>query len=279
MLSSWHQLAGIAWYEMRLQWRRRSILVLIVTFLVLIVGAALTMNADPNVDVFTDSAELSTQGSTFLVLLMFGPSGLLTIMLTLPPITAETIPKDHQYRVDELIAATPCSPAIYLLGKLIGVLITIVAVMLLAAIGQWGLTMWLLANVEFWPFVRMWLLGIAPAAFILTTSTILLASTQTTRRRAVLVGGLITLTSVLTIPFGMNGTGTSWLHTLNPSIWIRVMLHQLFSYVADAGGDTSSFDHFFLPAEFFTQLFITNTGLLIILSLAVWAWWRFVRYR
>ena len=187
------QLWGIMAYEMRLQWRRRSLLIIVVSFALLMLGFMLVQRQSMGVA----TGQLPLEMATFAVLLSLSPIGLLVMMVALPPMLAETIPKDRQYGVAELLAAQPISSGLYLAGKVFGVwcsiLIMVVLVALLAAIA---------ARVTFGPFdlgsyLSVWLVGIMPLALFVSGVTVLLASRQPSRRRATMVGGAFTMYCVL----------------------------------------------------------------------------------
>jgi hypothetical protein len=187
------QLGGMVGYELRMQWRRRGLLAVTIVLaaallLVQVWCAQLTRRVVDELEVPLDSVpDEAFLGQATLGLYYGWPVALLLMTLAVPPVVADTIPRDRQVAVRELLDSLPLDRGTYLAGKLLGAWAGVTAGLVGVALFT-GLTAWLL----FGPFyldayLALWAVGVGPLALFTSGMSILLASGQPTRRRAVLV--------------------------------------------------------------------------------------------
>ncbi|MCA9960393.1 MAG: hypothetical protein KC443_15230, partial [Anaerolineales bacterium] len=167
------QLIGIIWYEMRLQWRRRTMLVVILSFLSLM-GFFNYLQYRSMIE--QNVLDLPLDIATITVVTGLTPIGMLVMMLTLPPIVAETIPKDRQYGVDELLLTTPITSALYLIGKVLGVWLSLTIMLVTIALVEWGMARLAFGPISMKTYLAVWLQGIVPLSFFASAMSLFLAS-------------------------------------------------------------------------------------------------------
>lgn len=110
----------------------------------------------------------------------------ITLIFLLPLIAADSIPKDHQSGVTEIIRTTSLTYATYLIGKVLSVWVATFAG--LAVIMVLSPLIWLLVfNIMNWEnYLQMWLIGISSLVILNSTLAVLIATGQPTRRRAII---------------------------------------------------------------------------------------------
>lgn len=189
------QLAAMIRYEMRMQWRRRGLPVAMLGLLVGLLLMALwqrSLMQEVNVPLPAVAAGLLAvarrASSTYLVLMSGWPVAAVLLILSLPPIVSETIPKDSQLQVRELLRSLPLGSGVYLAGKLLSVWSS-----LLAGLAAGGLIAGLayralFGSYDLGAYLLLWLGLVVPLALFVSGLGTLLASTQPTRRRGTLVG-------------------------------------------------------------------------------------------
>jgi hypothetical protein len=224
------QVSGIIRYEMLMQWRRRTLVVLCGFFLVGLIGLAamigdfsfvsngqarvLSMGVDengitrtvtsddPNAPLQADNdAErelLLTMNdprsrATWQMLMIFSP-GVLVLLVAIPPLLAEVIPLDHQYKVASLLNTTPLSRARYLIGKLLSVWLGLVIGLSIAAIVYGFYMMTVHGAIDVWTYVRYWVVMALLPALLLAGFAVVVPALVRSRRAGVLIGiGMIPL--------------------------------------------------------------------------------------
>jgi hypothetical protein len=172
-------------YEFRMQWRRRSLVVLVIALAVMVVVSILLMGNRNN------QALQSRDAITFTVVFAtWAPTGI-ALAFILPVLLADTIPLDHQYGASELLNSLPLPQPIYLIGKVLGAcaasLCGIGTVLFAAAVG-WR---WQLGAYDLGRYLEMCIVG-AGAVVILNGGLAVLASAGfPTRRRAILLTAIV----------------------------------------------------------------------------------------
>jgi len=201
------QMAAIARYELLMHWRGRAILVMTLAMLVMtIIPVILVQHQLPGE---INSADVSAKGMVFIIFTTVA-SVLLFIM---PVVLANSIPKDRQLNVHEILASTPLSPAVYLNGKLLGSWLTVISgvvVVAAAAALAWGL---LVGGFNVALYLQTWLVAGLPIIIINIGMVVLLASPLSDLRLAVLVGVLFCYFFPVVIGFEPRG---DWLDLFNP---------------------------------------------------------------
>lgn len=270
------QLTGIIWYEMRLQWRRRAMLVVVLSF-VIMMSFFIYMQYRSMAE--SGLSELPIDMATITLVMGLAPVGMLVMMLTLPPIVAETIPKDRQYGVDELLKATPMTPGLYLVGKVLGTWLSLVVMTTVIALFEWALARIAFGPIKISMYLTVWLQGIMPLSFFVSGMSVLLASRQPTRRRATMIGGLFTMYCMVTIPV-INEASYTWLQAFIPAAWIQVMFRFMFMYleVGQASPAVSEvLPH--VPQQFVWRTLIAAAVQILVIGLVTYGWWRSVEMK
>ncbi|MBK9050820.1 MAG: alpha/beta fold hydrolase [Chloroflexi bacterium] len=188
------QLFIITRNEFRLQWRRRATLVIILSATVFPVLMALLMRGggqemlQPLVEAGVFSAREAQERLTqSIIAFSFAP--MYTILLLLvPPVVAEIIPKDRQLGVTELFDSTPLANTAYLGGKLLGMWLSLLVGMLLNFLITWLAWRWLLGPVLLLPMLETWLFACGTVLLLNGGLAVFLSAGLRTRRWAVLIG-------------------------------------------------------------------------------------------
>ena len=267
-----NQILAIARYEMLLQWRRRSLLVIVFSFIAMISFFMLMVGSDDE-PILGDL--MSTDVATAVLLFSFGPLAILTSMLTFPPTVAEAIPKDRQWGMAELFGAMPITTGTYLFGKLLGVWAIVLLVLAGAGIFQWLAMVFVAGRLKLWPFIELWVLAIAPAGILMSSFAVLLASRQPNRRRATVIGGLITAVAIFMVPVTVGEQASGWLAALNPGVWFTIVMYVVNKYMEIAGVANESLSSYWnANSTFVAQVIIVGILEIAFLYLAVWGWWK-----
>lgn len=194
----WHQLGGIVRAEIKLHWRRRGLLVLLLGLAVVMVGTAIIQRKMLAGEWATSwpSERRWTSTNTIMVL---GPVAWVILAVLLPPVLAETVPRDRQLGVRELLDSLPPGRLTLLAGKLLGAWASVV--LGLAAFGLLLGLAWLpiLGGFDLRLYLDLWLVGLLPLALYMAAMSVLLAAGQPTRRRATLIGILLVALIIFTI--------------------------------------------------------------------------------
>lgn len=191
------QSLAIARYEFLMLWRQRAAPVLTLSLIALPVFFAFFVYGEtardslPLLDqmtpaqrqeyaiVVTASLQFFTWAATYLILIALTP-----IMMS------ELIPKDRQYGVREILDGLPLGPGTYLNGKILGAL----AVTLSGIVGALiiVLLVWqiMFRSIYLPMILSAWLGGGSALLFLNTSTAILLAAGQPTRKRAFAIGAV-----------------------------------------------------------------------------------------
>lgn len=276
MKESWSQLWGVVWYELRLQWVRRSLVIMGVCFALILLLFLFLVTAELE-PVPGAGEEIQVTAVTFSLLLGVTPVSLLLLLLALPPVVAEAVARDQQYELAELRDTLPVSMGVYLLGKVGGVWLG-VCLMVGLVMGLSALFAWLrLGPLHLVPYARVWLMTILPAGLYVSGLSVLLAAAQPSRKRATLVGGLVALYSLVTVVFTVNRV-YDWIHAAMPSAWLTVALGGAFQYMAETVElPTPLMPLADVPASFVWQTAVATAFQLFLAWLLMWGWWRWRR--
>jgi hypothetical protein len=198
-------ITGIARYEFKMLWRRRALVVLMLSMALILVASPLLssdLDAIANLaNVEEDNVDLAL--SLTVALATWLPMAVMLVFI-LPVVMADTIPLDRQYHVDELLNTTRITPATYLAGKLLGVWTATLAG--LAAIMLIVTAVWVVqvGDFDFDMYLEIWLVNATSITILNGSLGVLLAVGQPNRRRAVLVviGLFMVLIFVLGFDFG-----------------------------------------------------------------------------
>jgi ABC-type transport system involved in multi-copper enzyme maturation permease subunit len=187
------QLNGMIRYEILMHWRRRGILMMMILLLVMLVGITLIISNNGvmrnqiqrALQPLDDEARVNTILSINLLLLtMMGFS------ITVPLMTAETVPVDHQYQVSDLLNSLPLTRTTYLLGKLLGIWsilgMGLGICFLISALLTWAL----IGKYDVMSYLLLWLIAVVPITLFTSALGTLLGSTQPSRRAIILLAPL-----------------------------------------------------------------------------------------
>jgi hypothetical protein len=255
--SSLAQLLAVAAYEHRLLWRRRTLLiVLLVPLLIsLLLAANLARRGGGDLP-----DALRKANTIALVLSVWLP--LYVGLQALPPLVADTIVKDRQLGATSFLDALPLRPAVYLLGKLLGVWFT-VALLVTGILGAIGL-LWrlLIGPYEYGRYLQLALAGVLPLALLQSGLILMLCVGLATRRQAAIAGTLMTVSCIFSMflisPF-------PWINVLNPAR--PALLLYFLQYGLPVLSDFSS------PANVWWTLG-GGAAQLILVGLLAWLWLR-----
>lgn len=196
--SSWQrflaQLFIITRNEFRLQWRRRATLVIVLSATVFPVLMAMLVQGggretfQPLVEAGVFSAREAQERLTqSMIAFSFAP--LYSILLLLvPPVVAEMIPKDRQLGVTELLESAPLSLVAYLAGKLLGMWISLLFGLFLNFLITLVVWRWLLGSVLILPMLETWLFAAGTVLLLNGGLAVLLSAGLRNRRWAVIIG-------------------------------------------------------------------------------------------
>jgi hypothetical protein len=212
------QIGAVAYYELRMQWRRRGLLVITLALLVTTVGPALVIRND-----------LSEMGSgdysPLMVWLVWASLGSV-LAFVLPLIFADTLPRDHQLHVRELLDTKPLPFSIYLTGKLLGALASagVMLAVLAVAIGLfWSV---FVGTIDPARFIGLWA-GAASMAAINIGLIVVLTSFFKDSRAAIFAGIVFVVVLPLLTGFPPRGNFVEIFSALRPGLF--------FSYMTNAG--------------------------------------------
>lgn len=202
-----------------------------------------------------DFPQVMATWKTFAVL----SASLVLLVVAAPPMLAEVIPLDKQYRMRELMDVTPLERSTYLMGKLLGTWLGIGVAIVVCAI-LFGVYAWGSMGVfDVWTYARFWLLIVLPLALIITGFAVVVPAIANSRRIGILIGmGLL----VLSVRMAMSIVPGSFMVSLfAPS---------------QSGSLDATYEE--IVAGMFTSL-LGHTApyavLLVIVTVIIWAWMRF----
>ncbi len=189
---SFMQIRGMIYYEMLIHWRRGWLRVATVTFIVVPSLLLLAIKDGlPGVANTGLSRGYSIRAATDLAI--FVTFGVLPmILITLPPLLAETIPIDQFHGVRDLLHALPLRHTTYLTGKVLGVWVAIILSMAVSALVIGAAFRVVVSTFDIMEWLAVWVAGLLLFAFFTSALSVLLAVSVATRRRAVLVGFAMT---------------------------------------------------------------------------------------
>lgn len=207
------QLFIITRNEFRLQWRRRATLVIVLSATVFPLLMALLIRSggretlQPLVEAGVFSTiEAQKRLTESIISVSFAP--MYTILLLLvPPVVAEIIPKDRQLGVAELFDSTPLSIVAYLGGKLLGMWFSLLFGLCLNFLITLVAWRWLLGPVLLLPMLETWFFAAGSVLLLNGGLAVLLSTGLRNRRWAVLIGIGVAMVALINL-------GTSLPHNL-----------------------------------------------------------------
>jgi len=256
MKITFSKIGAIAWYELKMQWRQRGTIVMMLSMLVATLAPIGFIMAESGGGNGGDGMALKSAIS-----LTWSPIGIVLALL-MPLLSAATIPRDRQLGVRELLDSTPLNYGTYLLGKVIGswlaISVGIAGIALLAGIGWWLI----IGSYNVLEYMEPWLVAALPIIMINIGIIILLAAHQSDGRHAVLVA--IFFVVVLPMLLGLQSKG-DWRDALNP---LRPAL--FFEYI-DVSTINETIQLKLLPIS---TTILTGFVQLGVVGIGAWGWQR-----
>lgn len=249
------QISRVAYYEFRMHWRERSLLVVMLAIGVMNVISILLMasNAIP----------LGIDMHRAIAALLAAPISV-ALSILLPIIVSGTIPKDEQWGVRELFDTLPMSPGVYLAGKVLGLWAGVLVGLLVLAVVVGVLYRAIVGSFDLLLYIEMWLLVGVSLVVLNGTLGVLVPAGQPNRRRAVVL-----MVVVFTLPFlllqGSFDT-SSLLAYVNP-IRFAIVMHY----------STALNNSMTIPVDATRDLIATlvaGVAELVLVAALVWGWMR-----
>lgn len=266
------QIMAIARYELLLQWRRRTLLVIILSFVAMLTVFTAILPAD---NVGWVQENMTPAQVTAVILFGFAPIAISIIILTIPSAMAEAIPKDQQWHMAELFGSLPVSTGSYLSGKLLGVWLTVALVLSGATLFQAILGWLFIGRPDLLALAKFSLLATIPAGLVLATWAALLASRQPNRRRATLIGAAITGVGLFMLPTNIMQQERGWAQAFDFGAWFTSAMFQLNKQMQTAGMVNEVLTQYWNANDaFIAQTLVAGAGQIALLFVATWGWWR-----
>lgn len=276
------QMGAIIRNEFRMQWRRRTVLVILAALL--LVPLLYTVTFAPSLDELSElglsaaslTDEQRAQQQTSALMSFTWSLAYILVALALPVAVAETIPKDRQIGAAEVLGSLPMSNIVYLTGKLISVWVVALASLAIMIVLN-ALISWLVVGpFSFSVLLKMWLLGAVPLMLIQTGLAVLLAARQPTRRRAIFVGAALVIVCALMLVTGLTTVSAapdqtiSFLDSQNLG---RATLFYYYSFGAE-GGFLGPFLSQSVSIDSVTLTILSGFLQLTLVGAVVWLWMR-----
>jgi hypothetical protein len=266
VLTGLGQLGGVIRYELRMQWRRRGLLVYcaVLCAAVLLLGVAIrywSSEDEPNPAPAVPLPAALTrrieriQATIVAAIGTIAPVHMFSI-LGLPVVVADAVPRDREIGVRELLRSLPWGHGVYLAGKLLSVWAGVVCGMAVAAVLSLLVGWAFLGAQDVRAHLALWGYGLLPLALYVSGMGALLAATQSTRRRAALVGVAFAVYCVVML---LTTSFTLWdaLSLARPSSVVAVQQAYLEQEIADLVQEYGSFS----DLDTFDRMSIAALGL------------------
>lgn len=213
------QMIGMAAYEFRMHWRRRTLQVATLSLMGLSLIILLVLG-NAVVEIFSDIGAASPDASRNIVPFFWVPV-YFVILVLYGPMMAEVIPLDQNVGVRELLDSLPLKREIYLTGKLLGMFLALLSSLLTTALVV-GVASWFVyGGFDIPAYIQMWLIGVIPMALLNPGLSLFLAAGQPSRRRAAAIGGGLAIISMALFAGSVNtmlrGQPNPLLDSLNPA--------------------------------------------------------------
>ena len=196
------QIGAMAYYETRMLWRQRMLLVFTLSLIVL-TGVLLFILRESaggiSADTLSAAGMLEQHANTVQWITLFWPLLYAQIMLLGGLAVVDVMPRDRLWNVTPILDGTPLPRSIYLLGKLSGawlaMLVSLTVIMIVAGVLGW----WAIGPYEIEPYLRLYFAGAVPLAFLHVGLCLLITAVVPARRLAI---GLVLLFSLACVMLG-----------------------------------------------------------------------------
>ena len=275
MSQPWRQITGIVAAEFRLHWRRRGLVVISLSLLVLPAMGALfirTQMAEFNRTIAATtglSPEAAREPVTIAIVYGTWAAVYVVLAVLLPPVTADSIARDRQAGMRELLDSLPLTTGAYLAGKVLGALASVAAGLAFAMVAISVLWVVLVGGFNPGPYVQMWLVGALGMAVVNTSLGVLIAAGQPNRRRAVLVGVALSLVvlSQMTSDLADDPDSAGFLLSLARPALFNYYISGWLGQSLGSFGTATTLRHVGLTL-------LVGAGQAAVVGAAVWAWMR-----
>ncbi len=213
------QILAIIYYEFRMSWRQRTLLVMTLALLVITLSPLFLIYAQAS-ERGAVSRLTGTNPTAGLVQLTYSTSAAVVALL-MPIVFAELIPRDRQLKVRDLLLSTPLSSTAYLTGKVLSAWLIVASSMLVVSLAA-GVSWWAVFGAfTLSDYVEAWLLGVLPLIIINLGIIVLIASLLPTNRMAVLAGLIFSFVFSPLMGFAPQGDWRDLVNPLRPGIFYR----------------------------------------------------------
>ena len=251
------QLGRITYYEFRMHWRGRALLVL-----TLAIGV---MNLF-SIWIFSANMLPIELDATYAAAGLISAPLTLTLAVLLPIIISDTIPKDQQYGVRELLDTLPLPKWVYLGGKVLGMWAGTLFGLLIVMIVNGIFYQFTIGNLNLRVYIELWLFAGASLLIINGSLGVLIPVGQPNRRRAVIL-----MIALFVLPLGFAAQifdTTSVLAYINP---IRPAI--VMYYIGNMGQNVSGNLNMFTSRDVVLTILVGLIQLALVTALA-WGWLR-----
>lgn len=224
------QLGAMIRYEFLLQWRRAVLPALAVAWLVTpVLGAFIELETFRGYQTALARGTLAPEVARADITARLVPVTWLGValvsMVLLPLAVANTIPRDREAGVRELLDTLPLSPGVYLTGKLFGLWLSLFAGLALAALVAGSVWRLVIGPFNVGLYLELWLVNAALVLFINAGLSMLLAAGQPTSRRATMVGSVVVLLALAGLGFAFVDPGwRQWFNPARPAVHLYYLL-------------------------------------------------------
>jgi len=216
--------------------------------------------------------EAARQASTTnLLMLMWAPLFIVLLML-LPPAVAETVPRDQQLGVRELLNSLPLTPETYLGGKLLSLWVSLLAGIVVVLFVVGAVWWFAIGPFDLGIYLQLLALGAFPVAALNSGLSLLLAANQPNRRRAIFVGVVFCIFCLFTLALSVKPNSNSlseWLWKLLNTSHTALFTYFLWGWT----GAASSVVKIATWADVVWDLGI-GFAQLVTVGLIAWGWMR-----
>lgn len=200
MRTTWSQLKGIIQYEFRMHWRRRALVVIMLS-MILLIGVSSLIGGDNLSDLIANSnhsdEDINKAYTLTAMLATWVP--IATILAFILPVTlADTIPLDQHYGISDLLKTVSISPSNYLIGKLFGAWLAVIIGMI--PVGIISTILWIIAgdSLDIGLFIQTGIIVCLSLTILNGGLGVLLAIGQPNRRRAFITVAIIFIALIIT---------------------------------------------------------------------------------
>lgn len=187
---------AIVRYEFKMHWRGRAMKVIFLALLLQILAGILISAASAEIETQRGTVTIEQAFGSFgdvITFIVWAPTSVLLALL-LPLVVADTIPRDRQLGVNELLETTPLADGVYLIAKAAGVWVTVMAGAGVALVVGGVVAYWQFGPYDPAAYIHMAVIGVGSMVVINNGLAVLITATQPNRRRAILmVFGLVTV--------------------------------------------------------------------------------------